>query len=116
VKAQKAKEKQAMAEATRKNKMKGKAVRHNYMSMTDTDFHRIRCKDFYADQEQDESIEGRLYWCIAHMHICQDIYQFFRYPLRGTIAIDVDQLQKKSYFHDALQVIERMGLTQLLSI
>jgi hypothetical protein len=31
-------------------------------------------------------------------------------------AIDMDHLQRKPYFDDALHVIERMGLTQLLSI
>jgi hypothetical protein len=38
-----------------------------------------------------------------------------QYPLRGMSAIDVDYVQNKPYFDDALQVIERMGLTQLLS-
>jgi hypothetical protein len=115
VKAQKAKEKQAMVEAAGKNKRKGRS-RPNYMGMTDTDFHRIHPKDFYADQERDESIEGRLYWRIEHLHIRQVVYRSFRYPLRGMSAIDVDHLQKKPYFDDALHVIERMGLTQLLSI
>jgi hypothetical protein len=63
MKAQKAKEKQAMAEAAGKSKRTGKAIRPNYMSMTDTDFHRIRCKDFYADQERDESSIGALSIC-----------------------------------------------------
>jgi hypothetical protein len=84
--------------------------------MIDTDFHRIRRKDFYADQERDESIEGRMYWCIEKLHICQDVYRPFNYPLRGMSAIDVGHLQKKPYFDEALHVIERMGLTQLLSI
>jgi hypothetical protein len=48
VKAQKAKEKQAMAEAAGRNKRKGRSW-PNYMGMTDMDFHRIRRKDFYAD-------------------------------------------------------------------
>jgi hypothetical protein len=48
VKAQKAKEKQAMEEAAGRNKRKGRS-RPNYMGMTDMDFHRIRRKDFYAD-------------------------------------------------------------------
>jgi hypothetical protein len=60
VKAQKAKEKQAIVEAVGKNKRKGRS-RPNYMGMTDTEFHRICRKDFYADQERDESIEGRMY-------------------------------------------------------
>jgi hypothetical protein len=50
------------------------------------------------------------------MHIHQDVYWSFRYPLRGMSAIDMDHLQRKPYFDDALHVIERMGLTQLLSI
>jgi hypothetical protein len=75
VKAQKAKDKQAMEDAAGKSKKKGKVVRPNYMSMVDSDYHRIRCKDFYADQDRDESIEGRLYWCTEHMHIRQDVYR-----------------------------------------
>jgi hypothetical protein len=86
------------------------------MGMTDTDYHRNRRKDFYTDQERDESIEGRMYWCIEHLHIRRDVYWSFRYPLRGMSAIDVGHLQKKPYFDEALHVIERMGLTQLLSI
>jgi hypothetical protein len=73
VKAQKAKEKQAIVEAVGKNKRKGRS-RPNYMGMTDTEFHRICRKDFYADQERDESIEGRMYWCIEHLHIHQVVY------------------------------------------
>jgi hypothetical protein len=92
-----------MAEAARRSKRKGKAIRPNLMSLTDTDFHRIHCNDFYADQERD--IAGRLYWCIEHMHIRQDVYRSFRYPLRGMSAIDVDHLKRKPYFDDALQVI-----------
>jgi hypothetical protein len=105
-----------MVEAAGKSKRKGRANRPNYMSMTDMDFHKIRRKDFYADQERDESIEGCMYWCIEHMHIRQDVYRYFRYPLRGMSAIDMHHLQKKPYFDDGLHVIERMGLTQLLSI
>jgi hypothetical protein len=115
VKSQKAKEKQAMAEVPGRNKRKGRS-RPNYMGMIDTDFHRIRHKAFYADQERYESIEGRMYWCIENLHICQDVDRPFNYPLRGMSAIDVGHLQKKPYFDEALHVIERMGLTQLLSI
>jgi hypothetical protein len=63
VRAQNAKEKQAMVEAAGRNKRKGRS-RTNYMSLPDMDYHRIRRTDFYVDQERDESIEGRLYWCI----------------------------------------------------
>jgi hypothetical protein len=100
VKSQKRKVKQAMAEAAKRSKRKGKAIRPNSMRLIDTDFHRIRCKDFYADQERD--IAGHLYWCIEHMHIRQDVYRSFRYPLRGMSVIDVDHLKRKPYFDDAL--------------
>jgi hypothetical protein len=104
-----------MADAAGKSNKKGKAVRPNYRSMVDSDYHRISRKDFYMDQDRDESIEGRLYWCIEHMHIRQDVYRPLKYPLRGMSAIHVDYVHNKPYFDDALQVIERMGLTQLLS-
>jgi hypothetical protein len=55
VRAQNAKETQAMAEAAGRNKRKGRS-RTNYMSLPDTDYHRIRRTDYYADQERDESI------------------------------------------------------------
>jgi hypothetical protein len=108
-------EKAEAAEAAGRNKGKGMR-RPNYMGMTDADFHRIYRKDFYADQERDDSIEGRMYWCIEHLHIHQDVYWSFRYPLRRMGAIDMHHLQRKPYFDDALHVIERMGLTQLLSL
>jgi hypothetical protein len=68
VRAQTAKEKQAIAEAVGRNKRKGRG-RTNYMSLPDTDYYRIHRKDYYADQERDEMIEGCLYWCIQHLHI-----------------------------------------------
>jgi hypothetical protein len=115
VRAQNAKEKQAMVEAAGKNKRKGRG-RTNYMSLPDTDYHRIHRTDYYADQERDETIEGRLYWCIQHLHIRQDVYRSFRYPLRGMSAIDMDHLRNKLYFDEAVNVIEKMGLSQLLTI
>jgi hypothetical protein len=47
VKAQKLKEKQAMAEAVGKNKRKGRS-RPNYMGMAEFDYHRIRHTNYYA--------------------------------------------------------------------
>jgi hypothetical protein len=67
-----------------------------------SDYHRICCKDFYADQDRDESIEGCLYWCNEHMQIHQDVYWSLKYPLRGTSAIDLDYLQNKPHFDDVL--------------
>jgi hypothetical protein len=110
VRAQNAKEKQAMAEAAGRGKRKGRS-RTNYMSFPDPDYHRIHRKDYYADQERDEMIEGRLYWCIPHLHIRQDVYQSFKFLLRGMSAIDMDHLRNKPYFDDAVNVIEKMGLS-----
>jgi hypothetical protein len=86
------------------------------MSLPDMDYHRICRTDYYADQESDETIEGHLYWCIQHLHIHQDVYQSFRYPLRGMSAIDMDHLRNKPYFDEAVNVIDKMGLSQLLTI
>jgi hypothetical protein len=67
VRAQNAKEKQAMGEAIGRNKRKDRS-RRNYMRLPDSDNHMICRKDYYADKERDETSEGRKYWCIQHLH------------------------------------------------
>jgi hypothetical protein len=45
--------------------------------------------------------------------IYRDIYETLKNPTRPMHAIDLPHLQSKTYFDDAVSVIERMGLTEL---
>jgi hypothetical protein len=73
----------------------------------------VRCKDWYTFEPRDEEIEDRGFWCQEQLFIYRDVYETLKYPTRPMHAIDLPHLQSKTYFDDAVPVIEKMGLSEL---
>jgi hypothetical protein len=55
---------------------------------------------------------NRGFWCEEQWFIFHDVYENLKNPTRPMHAIDLPHLRSKTYFDDAVSVIERMGLTE----
>jgi hypothetical protein len=106
------KEKLAKAQARRR---KGKDTRPNYKSMPEPDYILVRRNNWYATP-RDEDIEDRGFWCEEQWAIYHDIYESFKNPTRPMHPIDLDHLRSKTYFDEAISVIEKMGLIELATL
>jgi hypothetical protein len=95
------------------SRCKGKATRPNYKEMAEADYIIVRCKDWYTFQPRDEEIEDHGFWCQEQLFIYHDVYETLKYPICPMHAIDLPHLQSKTYFDDAVPVIEKMGLSEL---
>jgi hypothetical protein len=101
------KEKLANAQAYRR---KGKDTRPNYKSMPEPDYILVRCNNWYATP-QDEDIEDRGFWCEEQWAIYREVYESLNNPTRPMYPIDLDHLRSKTYFDEAVSVLEKMGDT-----
>jgi hypothetical protein len=106
------KEKLAKAQARRR---KGKDTRPNSKSMPKPDYILVRRKNWYATP-RDEDIEDLGFWCEEQWAIYRDIYESFKNPTRPMHPIDLDDLRSKTYFDEAISVLEKMGLTELATL
>jgi hypothetical protein len=106
------KEKAAKVQARRR---KGKATRPNYKSMLEADYIILWHNNWYATS-RDEDIEDRGFWNEEQWGIFRDVYEPFKNPCRPMHPIDFDHLRSKTYFAEAISVVENMGLMGLASI
>jgi hypothetical protein len=106
------KAKLAKAQARRR---KGKETRPNYKSMPEAEYILVRRNNWYATP-RDEDIEDRGFWCEEQWAIFHDIYEHFKNPTRLMHPIDLDHLRSKTYFDEAISVLEKMGLTELATL
>ncbi|XP_071685003.1 uncharacterized protein [Lolium perenne] len=97
------------------SRRKNKEVRENYKAMDPVSYSALRLKNWYEDLPRDEEIEGRRYWCMEQMYIYKDIYEPMK-NLRPMQAIDVDILAENDHFEDAIWVVGRMGLKDIMKI
>jgi hypothetical protein len=106
------KEKVAKAQAHRR---KGKTTRPNYKSMAEAEYILVWRNNWYATPK-DEYIEDRGFWNEEQWAIYPDIYEPFKNPCRPMHPIDFDHLRSKTYFDEAISVIEKMGLMELATL
>jgi hypothetical protein len=106
------KEKAAKAQARRR---KGKVTRPNYKSMPEAEYILVRRNNLYATP-RDEDIEDRGFWNEEQWAIYRDIYEHFKNPCRPMHPIDFDHLRSKTYFDEAISVIDKMGLIELATL
>jgi hypothetical protein len=97
------------------HRRKGKETRPNYKSMPEAEYILVRCNNWYATP-RDEDIEDRGFWNEEQWGIFRDVYEPFKNPCRPMHPIDLDHLRSKTYFDEALSVIEKMGLTELATL
>jgi hypothetical protein len=106
------KEKAAKAQVRRR---KGKVTHPNYKSMPEAEYILVRRNNWYATP-RDEDIEDRGFWNEEQWAIYRDIYEPFKNPCRPKHPIDFDHLRSKTYFDEAISVIEKMGLMELATL
>jgi hypothetical protein len=106
------KEKAAKAQARHR---KGKDTCPNYKSMPGADYILVRHNNWYATP-RDEDIEDCGFWNEEQWAIYRDIYEHFKNPCRPMHPIDFDHLRSKTYFDEAISVIEKMGLMELATL
>jgi hypothetical protein len=106
------KAKVAKAQARRR---KGKVTRPNYKSMPEAEYILVRRNNWYATP-RDEDIEGRGFWNEEQWGIFHDVYEPLKNPCRPMHPIDFDHLRSKTYFDEAVSVVEKMGLMGLATI
>jgi hypothetical protein len=83
--------------------------------MPEPDYILMQRNDWYATPH-DEAIEDRVFWCEEQWAIFRDVYESLKNPTCPMHPIDLDHLRSKSYFDDAVSVIEKMGLTKLATL
>ena len=93
---------------------KGKTARLNYKTMDSIEYAALRQKDWYEDVPRDEDIEDTNFWCMEQLFIYKDIYDPMKKPVRPMHPIDIDYLRTKTYFAEAVEVTEKMGLHHLM--
>jgi hypothetical protein len=106
------KEKAAKAQAHHR---KGKATRPNYKSMPEAKYILVWHNNWYTTA-RDEDIEDRGFWNEEQWGIFRDVYEPLKNPYRPMHPIDFDHLRSKTYFDEAVSVVEKMGLLGLANI
>jgi hypothetical protein len=97
-------------------RQKGKDSRVNYKDMDSVEYASLRQRDWYESVEQDEDIEDSSFWCMEQMYIYKDIYAPMKKPVRPMHAIDLEHLRSRTYFADAVEVTDQMGLHPLMEL
>jgi hypothetical protein len=75
----------------------------------------VRRNNWYATA-RDEDIEDRGFWNEEQWGIFRDVYEPLKNPCRPMHPIDFDHLRSKTYFDEAVSVVEKMGLLGLANI
>jgi hypothetical protein len=112
------KAKKAKAAKAQARRRKGKAAqvsRPNYKSMPEAEYILVRRNNWYATP-RDEDIEDRGFWNEEQWGIFRDVYEPLKNPCRPMHPIDFDHLRSKTYFDEAISVVEKMGLMGLANI
>jgi hypothetical protein len=78
--------------------------------MAEAEYILMRHNNWYATP-RDEDIEDHGFWNEEQWAIFRDVYEPFKNPCRPMHPIDLDHLRSKTYFDEAISVIEKMGLT-----
>jgi hypothetical protein len=94
---------------------KGKSPRVNYKKMSSVSYSPLRQLDWYTSQLRSTHIEDHRFWCMEQLYIYHDIFAPMKKPIRPMHPIDLAFLKSKEYFVPAVQVVERLGLTGLLT-
>ena len=117
---QEAREEQRAAEAAKKRKAelrrRGKAPRPNYKTMDSVEYSTLRQQDWFETSERDSNIEDPNFWCLEQLFIYKDIYVPMKKPVRPMHPIDMDHLRTKTYFAEAVDVTEKLGLHHLMTL
>jgi hypothetical protein len=109
------KEKVAKAQARRRKGKATQAPRINYKTMPDAEYILVQRSNWYATP-RDEDIEDHGFWNEEQWGIFRDVYEPLKYPCRPMHPIDFDHLCSKTYFAEAVSVVEKMGLMGLATI
>jgi hypothetical protein len=109
------KEKAAKIAKAQARRRKAKGTRPNYKSMPEAEYILVRRNNWYASP-RDEGIDDRGFWNEEQWGIFRDVYEPFKNPCRPMHPIDFDHLRSKSYFDEAISVIEKLGLLGLANI
>jgi hypothetical protein len=94
---------------------KGKAPRVNYKRMNIVSYSALRQLDWYTSQQRSVYIEDRQFWCMEQLYIYQDIFVPMKKPIRPMHPIGLTYLRSKEYFVPAIKVVEKLGLTGLMT-
>jgi hypothetical protein len=94
---------------------KGKSPRVNYKKMSSVSYSALRQLDWYTSQLRSNHIEDHRFRCMEQLYIYQDIFAPMSKPIRLMHPIDLAYLKSKEYFVPAVQVVERLGLTGLMT-
>jgi hypothetical protein len=88
----------------------------NYKQMSSVTYSALRQLDWYTSQPRSVHIEDRRFWCLEQLYIYEDIFVPMSKPIRPMHPIDLAYLKSKEYFVLAVQVVERLGLTGLMTL
>jgi hypothetical protein len=77
--------------------------------MPELDYILVWCNDCCATP-RDEVIEDHGFWCEEQWSIFHDVYASLKNPTRPMHPIDLEHLRSKTYFDDAIFVIEKLGI------
>jgi hypothetical protein len=95
---------------------KGKSPRVDYKKMSQVSYSALRQLDWYSSQPRSHHIEDHHFWCMEQLYIYQDIFAPMSKPIHLMHPIDLGFLKSKEYFVPAVQVVERLGLTGLMTL
>ena len=73
--------------------------------MNRQEYFAIRQYDWYENVPRDEHIEDPNFWCQEQIHIYQDVYLHFQKPIRPMQPYRLSDIQAKSTFAQAVDVI-----------
>ena len=82
--------------------------------MDGIEYAQLRKGDWYTSVERDIEIEDSSFWCMEQMFIHKDVYLTMSRPLRPMHPIKMEYLKAKNYFAQDVDVIEQMGLQNLM--
>jgi hypothetical protein len=83
--------------------------------MSSVDYTTLRQSDWYSEARED--LADTRFWCVAQKGIYEDIYRPMSQRVCYMHVLDRTHLRKKSeYFGDALGIMKRLGLFQLMDI
>jgi hypothetical protein len=84
--------------------------------MSSVEYIALRQLDWFSEA-RDEELEDPHFWCLAQQSIYEDIYRTMSQRVCYMHVLDRTHLRKNSeYFGDALGIMKRLGLFQLMDI
>jgi hypothetical protein len=83
--------------------------------MNGVSYFALRQNDWYTAQQRDVDIEDRRFWCMEQLFIYKDIFVPMKKSISPMQPTDIEFLKSKEYFSSAVKVVERLGLTGLMT-